>query len=66
MQLMDRTFHTTDRLPSGPDVESERQDGKPTMAPEPAQPPQTPEKKRTLFETVLTSTPVILQIPWFG
>jgi uncharacterized protein involved in exopolysaccharide biosynthesis/Mrp family chromosome partitioning ATPase len=33
--LMDRTFHATDRLRSGPDVESERQDGKATMAPEP-------------------------------
>jgi len=35
MQLMDRTLHTTDRLLSGHDVESERQGGKPTMAPEP-------------------------------
>jgi polysaccharide biosynthesis transport protein len=35
MQLMDRTGHTTDAMPSGPDFENERQDGKPTIAPEP-------------------------------
>jgi polysaccharide biosynthesis transport protein len=35
MQLMDRMRHATDPVPSGPDVESERRDGKPTMAPEP-------------------------------
>ena len=35
MQLMDRTGHTIDPMPFGPDFENERQDGKRTIAPEP-------------------------------
>jgi succinoglycan biosynthesis transport protein ExoP len=35
MQLMDRTRHTADLMPSGPDVESEPRDAKLTMASEP-------------------------------
>jgi polysaccharide biosynthesis transport protein len=35
MQVMDWKRQTTDGVPSGPDVESERQNGKPTIAPEP-------------------------------